>query len=389
MKRILSLSLTAVFATSAFAQSSVNTNGSRYSVLEDVTGAWCQFCPDGTVYQNNVLAANPKVIGTALHNNDKMSFADGNTIMASPNLVCGYPGGLVDRKSFTTAYGGTGCTAMTSVNRSYWSQVTTAQTAETAKWDIKMNHGYNATTREVKIMVIAKSLVAQTGSFNLNVWVIEDHVIGPNITGYNQVNYYNTQSGHTYYNAGQPIVGFDHRHVERAYLGGPEGTTGVIANNPGANQSYQYPYTYTLPTTYDATTTGAPAVKTQNIYLVGMVMRKSTDKTQREIFNAVQAKLTAGPLATKDVPAIHGLELFPNPAQNFITVRGILDQPNQQVTVNIVNNIGQVVSSKAYHTSGSIFGETINTESLANGLYRVVLMTQDGRNTAESFVITR
>ncbi len=389
MKRVLSISLTALFATSAFAQSSVNTNGSRYSVLEDVTGAWCQFCPDGTVYQNNVMAANPKVIGVALHNNDKMSFADGNAIMASPNLVCGYPGGLIDRKNFPTSYGGSGCTKNTSVNRSYWAQVTSAQTAETPKWDIKMNHGYNATTREVKVMIIAKSLVAQTGSFNLNVWVIEDHVKGPNVTGYNQVNYYNTQSGHAYYNAGNPIVAFDHRHVERAYLGGVEGTSGIIANNPAAGQSYQYTYTYTLPTTYDAATTGAPNVNTANIYLVGMVMVKSTDKMQREILNAVQAKLTPGALAANDVPAIHGLELFPNPAQNFITVRGILDQANQNVKVQIINGIGQVVAAYDYQTGGSIFGETINTESLINGVYRMVLTTEDGRNTSQSFVITK
>ncbi|MBS1782389.1 MAG: T9SS type A sorting domain-containing protein [Bacteroidetes bacterium] len=389
MKKIFSLSFMALIAGSAWAQSSVSTNGSKYSVLEDVTGAWCQFCPDGTVYQGNVMAANPKVIGVALHNSDKMSFADGNSIMASPNVVCGYPGGLIDRKNFPTNYGGSGCTVNTSVNRSYWAQLTSQQTSATPTWDIKMNHGYNPTTRQMKVMVIAKSLVAQTGSFNINAWIIEDHVVGPNITGYNQVNYYNTQSGHTYYNAGNPAVGFDHRHVERAYLGGVEGTTGVIANNPGANQSYTYTYTYTLPAKFDSVTAGAPTVNTANIYIVGMVMVKNTDKMQREILNAVEAKLTTGALSVADLPAIHGLELYPNPAKNMITVRGILDQANQTVKVNIINSIGQLVNSYVYHSNGSIFGETINTESYVNGVYRMLIVTEDGRSTSESFVIAK
>lgn len=67
MKKILLASGLLSVGLSAFAQQSVTTGGQKYVVLEDVTGAWCQYCPDGTVKQEAVLAMNPTAIGAALH----------------------------------------------------------------------------------------------------------------------------------------------------------------------------------------------------------------------------------------------------------------------------------------------------------------------------------
>jgi len=389
MKKLFLLSGTLMLSASVFAQSSVTTGGMKYSVLEDVTGAWCQYCPDGTVYQNQVMAAQPRAIGVALHNADKMSFADGNVVMASPNLVCGYPGGLVDRKNWNGQYNNsTTCLAVTSVNRGYWSQLVSQQVAETPKWDVSMTHSYNPTTRTVTVNVTAKSLVAQTGKFNINAWIIEDSVVGPNITGYNQVNAYNGTSGHPYQGAGSPIIGFVHRHVERAYLGGAWGSTGVITANPGANATFSKSYTYVIDTLYDKTTAGAPKTKLKNIAIVGMVMKDETVKYDREIMNAVEAKLVPFPTSVENVNNINDLTVFPNPAQNIITIKGMLDKP-ADVRVAIMNALGQVVSENSYNYKGNLFGENISVAHLTNGVYFVNISTEDGAKATQRLVIAK
>jgi hypothetical protein len=386
MKRILLSSFSLLIAGAAFAQNNVTTGGQRYVLIEDVTGAWCQFCPDGTVKQEQVLAAEPKAIGTALHNADKMTFPDGNVVMASPNLVGGYPGGLVDRKRWP-GYQSSGYPT-THVNRTSWATVAAQVVSTTPTWDVSLSHSYIAATRTVSVTVTAKSRIAQTGNFNVNAWIIEDSVIGPNLTGYNQVNYYNTQSGHPYYQAGSPIVGFVHRHVERAYLGGTWGTTGVIPANAPMNGTYSKTYTYVIPGKYDSVSTGAPVVNLNRISIIGMVMRDTTSKSDREILNSIQAKLKTSPNSVENLPALNNLSIYPNPAQDVVTVKGILNTPSD-VTVAIINTLGQTVLEKSYHYTSSYFGESISIESLTNGVYFMNITTATGEKTSEKLIVNK
>jgi hypothetical protein len=387
MKKLFLLSLSSCLGLTAMAQYSVTTGGQKYVVVEDVTGAWCQYCPDGTVVQEQVLAAHPRAIGIALHNNDKMSFSDGNSVMASPNLVCGYPGGLINRKNWNGAYASTGCLALTAAGRNVWDQLTGQETATTPKWDVSMTHSFNPTTRVLTVNITGKALGAQTGKHNFNVWVVEDSVVGPDVTGYNQVNFYNTQSGHPYYQKGSSIKFFEHRHVARAYLGGAWGTTGKIPANAPNNGTYTHTYTYTIPAKYDATTAGAPETRLNQISLIGMVMRDTTSKYDREIMNAVEARMMQFPTGIANVPAVHQLTVFPNPAQDRVTVKGILNNPGA-VKVSIVNSVGQTVLENNYNYTSSLFGEVISIDKLSNGVYFMNL-SADGGTTTEKIIVKR
>jgi hypothetical protein len=396
MKRIFLACLGITAALTSQAQLSVTTGGQKYVVVEDVTGAWCQFCPDGTVVQEQVLAATPRAIGVAMHNADKMSFADANAVMASPNLVCGYPGGLINRKNFNCSYCSSGCTtALTAVGRNNWQTVVDNELAlptGAPKWDITMTHSFVPSTRTLTVNVTAKALGAQTGNYNINVWVMEDSVVGPNVTGYNQVNAYNVPpygtASHPFWGKGNPVVGFVHRHVERAYLGGTWGTTGIIPNNAPANGTYTKSYTHVIPAAYDAVTPGAPQTNLNRMYLVAMVMRETTSKMDREIMNAVQAKMVPWAVGINDVQNIQDLTIFPNPAQNEITVKGILNQPGN-VRVAISNSLGQIVSLNNYKYAGNSFGEVINVENLTNGVYFVNISTDKGEKATEKLTISK
>ena len=46
-KSILLCSSALLMLTGSYAQNSVTTGGLKYTLMEEITGQWCGFCPDG------------------------------------------------------------------------------------------------------------------------------------------------------------------------------------------------------------------------------------------------------------------------------------------------------------------------------------------------------
>src|SRR5690606_16620374 len=70
-------------------------------ILEDFTGTWCGWCPEGTIVLEGMEAANPtSLIAVASHNNDGLKIADGSAIQ-SGLAISSFPAGAVDRLKFT------------------------------------------------------------------------------------------------------------------------------------------------------------------------------------------------------------------------------------------------------------------------------------------------
>ncbi len=93
MRKIFTLTLLAM-NTLAFAQAPM-----KKVILEDFTGTWCGWCPEGTVIIDNLLAANPSTfIPVASHNGDALQIPDGAAIDAGLNVTA-YPNGA-DRSLF-------------------------------------------------------------------------------------------------------------------------------------------------------------------------------------------------------------------------------------------------------------------------------------------------
>ena len=59
-------------------------------------------------------------------------------------------------------------------------------------------------------------------------------------------NYYNTTSGHPMYGRGNPIVGYEHRHVIRKVVTDVWGNSGIIPNNPEVNKNYSTNFNFQL-----------------------------------------------------------------------------------------------------------------------------------------------
>lgn len=236
-------------------------------ILEVHTGNWCQFCPDATVRMENVQSTYPNAITVAVHSNDAMAIADGNSI--SSEYINGYPAGTIDRFPVNGV--------AIERNRGNWDGDVASRIGDVVPVRVHLRDVvHNAVAESLEVTVEAEFVGPATGDMRLNVWLLENHVVGSG-SGYDQVNFYNTQSGHPYAGAGNPIVGFEHNRVLRATGGGPWGTDRVIPESVNAGETYSW--TYTL------STTGVSFVDSR---LVGLVQRYDVEPRNRHILNAAE-----------------------------------------------------------------------------------------------------
>ncbi|MBL7684166.1 MAG: Omp28-related outer membrane protein [Flavipsychrobacter sp.] len=274
MKEIYLSLLMFVVSTESYSQITVSTSGNKYVLLETTGAAPVQFEPDNTMFLENVKTAYPRAIVVQHHMKgggyvDSMGTTDGLTWAQSFSLV-GYPSGSIDR-TINSAGGST-----IIIGRGYYNAAINQRLSTTAQYDVSTTYYVNKTTRVITANVTGTALASLTGDYHFNVYVVEDSVSGVG-SGYDQVNYYNNVSGHMFFGAGNPIVGFKHRQVQRAMLGGVWGQFAV--NNPAASTSVTKTFTYTVPANYDI----------DKISLISIVQKHGATTADREIMNAINS----------------------------------------------------------------------------------------------------
>jgi hypothetical protein len=213
-------------------------------------------------------------------------------------------------------------------------------------------------------------------------YVVEDN-IDQTGNGYNQTNYYHTGqygTSHPYYQAGNPIVGYNHRHVVRQVFpsGNPWGESAIIPTNPVANSSYSKTYTFTLPAGWDE----------NEVSVVPFLAYFNTASSEREIINAGTANLLS--LVTSDIEInkdVESLDVFPNPSSSISNVKFNLSQ-NINTSIQVLDITGKVVFSENF----GILSEgnqliQINVSNLNSGLYFVRLQLGENQVTRRISVI--
>ncbi|MBL7997181.1 MAG: Omp28-related outer membrane protein [Candidatus Kapabacteria bacterium] len=262
-------------------------------VLEEFTGAWCGWCVDGFVKMDAIKKKQgDKVIVLTVHQGDSMQIPASAPLLS---FVSGYPSGAVDR----TPVGGT-----LALDRGQWDAAVSDRLTVQApvgiqivKSEVDQNGGF------IRVKVKADFTSAVDGPTRMNVWVIEDSLSGPNITGWNQRNFIANNSqfvGHPYYSKPDPIVGFVHRHVLRGYAAGAWGAEGITPQT-GVNAGESYTTSFHIPLD--------PRWNTKRISLVAVVTRHDgADASQREILNAIEEPLggvnTNGAVSVQSTPSI-------------------------------------------------------------------------------------
>ena len=245
----------------------------RRPVLEVGTGAWLGFAPDGDLIAEQVLATYPDAVRVDIHNGDVMETPDGLTFLT--DYTSAYPTGFIDRNKFPTE-------SEVGLSRAVWSTRMGDRLATTADVAVEItSFSFNPTIRQLDMTVQGTFVNSLTGDLRFNVYIVEDSVTGG--SPYNQVNFYSSSSsavggtGHPYYSAADPIVGYPHRYVLRAMMGGSYGTSGIIPGTVGVGSVYSHSYTTTLPAGVDE----------NKVALIGIVQEYSgVDLNSREILNS-------------------------------------------------------------------------------------------------------
>ncbi|MFT7613979.1 MAG: hypothetical protein ACI9J3_002960 [Parvicellaceae bacterium] len=345
--------------------SNLGISGDRTILMEEFTGSWCGFCPDGALILDDLITTYPgDVVGVSIHNADAMAFSDG--IQTGFN-VTSYPGGMVNR----TLVSGQ---AKEPFTRSLWESEITNQLSSYTPVDVTLASTFNTTSRELTIDVTADFVDFASGDIRFVAMVVEDGVTGTG-SGYDQVNYYSSAgsasggTSHPHYGDADPIVGYIHDHVLRALPGGAYGNAGVISAtvSPGANVSESF--TYTVPATIDAS----------NMKVIGFVAYYSATIGERSILDVAEVVPTTF-VSVDEYDLSAAMNMYPNPANDYVDVQlGVENAEN----ITLMDMTGKIIQSQSM-TNNRI---RLDVNGLGAGVYLVTVQTQEGTKITKRLVI--
>lgn len=185
--------------------SSVPVVFTKKVLIEEFTGSWCGYCPNGAEILKN-LTNSYNVIGVAVHSQDPMEI-DHGVFLKDNYPSSGYPSGMVDRVSHDGYVGH---------NRGYWSWFTEQQLQKSAICGLAINSEVSGENVDIEIRSAFNTEVL-IENYRLNVYLVEDNVMGEGY-GYDQRNYYNSDSTSIFFNQGDPIVNYSHNKTLRASI---------------------------------------------------------------------------------------------------------------------------------------------------------------------------
>ena len=215
-------------------------------VLEEFTGIYCGFCPDGHVIGQALHTANPNdVFLINIHtggyaNPNGPSDPDFKTIfgnaIANASGLAGYPAGTVNRATFNgiAPQGSAGSTAL---SRGDWAAAAALVMAEPSEVNVAAQASYDMGTGILTVNTESYFTAAgSAGGYNLHVAVVMNNVAGP-------------QSGAQNYNPGGIIPGpwnptYNHQHMMVHLM---DGATGLEYNIVTAGTFVPNTHTWTVP----------------------------------------------------------------------------------------------------------------------------------------------
>jgi hypothetical protein len=228
MKKTLLFTLLSSFGMAASAQTFVSTTPSnRNAVLEEYTGIYCTFCPDGhkraqqfhDANPNDVVLLNVHVGGYAAPTGNDPDFRTAfGTALDNAASPCGYPAGSVNREVFAnylqTDNNGNPCGAITAQSRGSWATTGALVLAEASPVNIAGQASLDLSTRKLTVVVEAYYTGnSATGTNKVTVAVVQNNVEGP-------------QTGSSA-NPAQvlPNGNYSHNHMLRHFLTGQWGAS--------------------------------------------------------------------------------------------------------------------------------------------------------------------
>jgi hypothetical protein len=286
-------------------------------LLEQHTGAWCGWCPDGTVKMDEILGLyGTQVIGVKIHNGDAMEIPEQSVIGETLGLT-GFPTGSADRRSF----GGS-----VFLNRGAWKTACESQLDQRAKAEVDCFHTLDKTARVAKVRVVANIVESMDFPLRFNVFIVEDDVVGTG-SGYDQHNYLTGRAGYEnnpYYTQPSVVAGYHHMKVVRKMLGGAWGVDAGLPAFVQAGESYTYDFQCKIDARWNI----------DRVWFVGMLQANADDN--KEIINSAVAVKDGSPLNRIVDSGAPAAEVLPAGSDlvNTYTLANLTDQ-EQMYTVTL------------------------------------------------------
>ncbi|MGA2297090.1 MAG: Omp28-related outer membrane protein [FCB group bacterium] len=384
-------------------------------LIEEGSGCWCGYCPDGHVQMRKILANYKNVVGIVHHSSngnaiDSMETKDCDIPINYAYQTIGYPYAMVNR----TLFNGEPYVCIDRTNNNWQTKVTEALNINTPA-SVTIDRTYDPVTRKIDFTVNVKFADYALGDMRINAFIIEDNVRGLDYTGilrlaWTQHNYYSSELGSSGVNDStnelfytpEYFVGYLHRHVVRATLTGAWGDIGIIPSIANPDQTYSKSYSYTLPpevqvsydtpginTIYQSTDPGVGRNKAQDTKIVAFVLNYSDDPTQNRVLNVAEMPFgEVGVNENTNTPTNSTATIYPNPAYGISTIE-FTTPVLTHASVDIYNALGQKIQAikEANFIQGTHY-IAFNADALQNGTYFVNIKTDTGTIT-QSFVVVR
>jgi len=344
---------------SASAISFINTGTSAYKkvLIEEFTTAPCQFCPDGAAVIEEILATNDRAIAVGQHacfGTDAMTIPEASAFCAA--FSSGAPTACVDRTIFAGE-----ATVGHSRGGGAWGNNAIVRRDLGAPVLVNLTGTYDSTNRSVDVDFLAKFVdVVPSGDIRVSLFIVEDNVTGTG-SGYDQVNAYNGSAGHPYAGAGNPIFGFNHKHVLRDVLPSTWGDNAVIPSSPMRGTEYSRNFSFTLNTAWDE----------DEVSLVAFVhYYDAAGGTGNEVMNSIEVILDDSFTAIGEVKSsVNGFKIYPNPTSDITNINFDLSNP-KVVSIAVRDITGKEVLTQNFGIMAA--GQqniTVNATNLSNGIY--------------------
>lgn len=321
-----------------------NVHPDKAVVVEEATGTWCQFCPRGAVFMDEMAKRfGDHFVGIAVHNGDPMAVTEYDSALGP--LIGGYPSAVYQRESEIDP------------SEIVAPSLADMQTAPSAT--IKVGAAMDGDMMTTSIEVTFQEDV--TADHSVLIVLTEDDVIGDG-GGWGQINAY---SGGGLGDMGGyellpgTVTNLDYDHVARTLIGGFNGVNGIVVGDYAAGDVEGY--------IFDAA--NVADLNLDKVHVAGILLNGAGEVVNAKAVSVAEA-MDNGlfVVGTKDVFDSNLANIFPNPVTHAATIQVSLEEA-ANVTVTLVNSLGQTVGVTNY---GKLSGETqvqFDMNDYAQGMY--------------------
>ena len=327
------LLFTLISYLASFSQTIVSTDvENKKVILEEFTGIYCTYCPDGHAIANAIKAENPEDVfiinihtGGYAEPNPAINDPDFRTpfgeAIANQSNLTGYPSGTVNREFFSslTMNGGT------AMGRGGWTTAASQVLSQSAYVNVGVEASVNVQNNELTVHVEGYYTGDSPQSTNyLNVVLTQNNTLGPQTGG---------------------GMGSDYNHNHRL-VHMLTGQWGEVISTTSVGSFIDQTFTYIIPSDYNGIDVVLPEIN-----VIAFIT-----ETQQEIISGAEAIPTFDGLEYSNDAAVMGLDDNLNgncgeTASPVIVIQNSGTDPINSLSIEYSINSG---SSETYSWSGSL-----------------------------------